>query len=250
MPRRITLSQVNERLVRQPASEIPAAPLNNQENLPEEVWRDHDEPIWSNIAFGLLTFLICLVLGGGVFFLMKDEPSAAFTSRIDAQCGEGWVAGLPNGKQLKCYLTVDVARLCDPRERKHLAGIIDKYSSDESIYDARFTAATLESMIKMQTGWAELGYKSAELQRATDAGADTAALDAEVSDMVGDFLREPERLQTEARRNHVPQHELVSLLRGVMKEGYLSRDDFGWYQQSMVNKALDGLTEVRPKCPS
>ena len=52
--------------------------------------------------------------------VMGPPPEPAYQSRVASVCDKGWRDDRDNRDQVDCYMTTDVERLCDPRERRAL----------------------------------------------------------------------------------------------------------------------------------
>ena len=61
--------------------------------------------------------------------VMGPPPAPAYVSRVAAVCDVGWKDDRLNRDQIHCYMTRDVARLCNPRERLALVDKLRAYQT-------------------------------------------------------------------------------------------------------------------------
>ncbi len=98
--------------------------------------------------------------------IMGPPAEPAYQSRVASVCDNGWKDDRENRDQVHCYMTTDVERLCDPRERLALADKMRAYqvASDRAI--GRVAVAVLQSSGKpgvMEMGKAEANSRDPNL---------------------------------------------------------------------------------------
>lgn len=209
-----------------------------------------------------------LVAGAAVMLVVNGLPWGSFTaaagvqggadgyvSPLDATCRTGWTAGLPNGKQLQCYLTTHIERLCQPEERRHLVQVMTQYSTDTGPFERAFLAASLGMALKAQTEGYKLGYLSAKVSGERDAPHPDEKQMAEdwqeISSTAADLNRGPDEVMRRAK-DLVPQYQLINEVKALMLKDLIAREDFGWAGHPLVNRAEREIRKeqlvVKPLC--
>lgn len=190
---------------------------------------------------------------GGVLGAISGASAAAdYVSPLDASCGRGWTKDLPNGRQLRCYLTTNVSRLCKPEERRHLVAVLQQYSTDAAAFDRAFAVASLQMIGKVQTQGFKLGYMASKVTHERNSQRQQAEDWKEIDSISEDISAAPNAVLRSAK-DHVPQHILVADIKTLMLKGLISVEEFGWAGNSLVESAqrdIDAMHEkVAPICP-
>lgn len=200
------------------------------------------------VALGAGAYSATLWLGKSGLLAKRHE-----VSRLDARCGVGWTEGKYNGKQLKCYLTTHIDRLCDPQERKHLVYIIDRYVEDSYKWKRSFAVSSLGTLSKLYSRNMELGAKAAALQmemsKPDQDPARTAELMDDVNEVVEDVMGSPNRMLADGIGEFISEDELIADLGVLLTMGYISESDFGWYDNPLVKKAAETVKPGASACP-
>lgn len=190
---------------------------------------------------------------GGVLGAITGASAAAdYVSPLDASCGRGWTRDLPNGRQLRCYLTTSVSRLCKPEERRHLIAVLQQYSTDAAAFDRAFAVASLQMIGKVQSQGFKLGYMASKVTHERNSQRQQAEDWKEIDSISEDISAAPNAVLRSAR-DHVPQHILIGDIKALMLKGLISVEEFGWAGNSLVESAqrdIDARHEkVAPICP-
>ena len=168
--------------------------------------------------------------------LMGPPPQPAYQSQVASVCDEGWKDDRENRDQVHCYMTTDVERLCDPRERRALADKLRAYqvASDRAI--GRVAAAVLHSSGKpnvMEMGMAEARSRDPNLSE-----EERAAQMTKVTGMAHDYLAPTQKPLEEGFTN---KHGIVTILNDVKslaEQGYLAASDFPTTTPKIVKEGL------------
>lgn len=206
----------------------------------------------SNASFVALALCLSVIFGGAVYYLtgtpVEEKKQLAFW--IDAQCGKGWEEGLPNDLHLRCYLTTDVSRLCQPREREHLVSVLERHASDTAAYERAMMSAALSAISEVSSRGAELGLASARAQAAQQNNDQEGFLRnlGEAVDIGQDIVKKPQDLMRKANERELPSRELETAIANLMAKGLLSAQDFGWFKPGLVKRAAEQVKTVTPVC--
>jgi hypothetical protein len=196
-------------------------------------------------------FIVILVVGTGAFVssdraavfrravwddIMGPPPEPAYQSRVASVCDKGWKDDRENRDQVHCYMTTDVERLCDPRERLALADKLRAYqvASDRAI--ARVAVAVLQSSGK--PGVMEMGMAEAKSRDPKLSEEERAAQMTKVTGMAHDYLAPTEKPLEEGFTN---KHGIVTILNDVKslaELGYLAASDFPTTTPKIVKEGL------------
>jgi len=189
---------------------------------------------------------------GGSF--APDQP-AQLASVVDPKCRPLWVDGAKNTPGLVCYLTTQPERLCDPNERAHLASVVRQYRLDRNSFDAKLVTAGFQAVAvqKSQMSMEDMKTMSAGMNALrTGSGPSpeqTAAIDKHFNTVkqMEDIARSAIPNGT-ASLKHVPDDELAAKFRKLAAAGYISKGDFGWFVDPLVEKALANLDAAASPC--
>ena len=190
-------------------------------------------------AVGLI-FLFCLGLAA-IFWPNLRSAYDSFVappfSVADAKCAKYWISRAQNDPALACYFTENSARLCNRSELKHLAWLMSRYDSDKTAFGQDMLsaiAAVQINTIAEQTSNPN-GDSMESLNKAEKKVADSLRSNGVKEAMSVDIL---------------PHRELVAKLRVLGEQGYITLDDFGWFPDSLVTEALQGVNARKSSCPA
>lgn len=200
------------------------------------------------VLLPLTGFLVWYSLGIG------QPPARPFVSRV-AYCSEGWQDGFPNGRQLSCFLRHDVFRLCNPRERRHLAAVFDRYAHDATLYvfSVRYKA--------LQPDEAETKRQEAVEERARREGRPLTPDEIGPSAfqyMSEDWAQSPQvramgERYVEGARNRLGREDMVGSLQLLLSRGLMTPEEFGETTQAFfgdaIREAARRVKRVTPSCP-
>jgi hypothetical protein len=170
--------------------------------------------------------MFALFFGYSVFSdAMNGFPQfqSEHVSRADGTCKQKWVDNARNDMALKCYLSVDVMRLCDPAERAHMAWLVSQYEQHEDNYEETL----LSLLVQVQLGYAA----ASATEKDPFSALNTAQRNAAESIMTPEF-RKAVKLPT------LLDKEVTELFRKVYRKGLLKRDDLNWSIPHSVERAF------------
>lgn len=253
--------------------QVPASPARRPASPPPAARRDPDREeteegggSWVAMALGIAAAaMVAVALLAGALVALNYVPwhgmiasigtgqpvEDTYVSSLDATCRKGWTKDLPNGKQLQCYLTSNVGRLCKPEERRHLVGVLRQYSADAAAFDKAFAVASLQMLSKVQSQNFKLGYAAAKLQHDSTNPGQQMEDWKEVDSISEDIAAAPNEVLRRAK-DRVPQYKLIEEVRTLMLKGLISVDDFGWSGNPLVESAQRDIARnqlpVKPIC--
>lgn len=172
-------------------------------------------------------------------------PWTRYTSATDARCGPLWVKHAQNDPALRCYLTQNTARLCDPRERLHLASVMRRYRFDA----AMLSVNTIVSVVKPTTMPVATPQKFAEAERElserldgrSGSDPDMTALRQITEKRMDNIIKaRPATLDAALEVETLASDELTRPLRFIARAGLMSKGDFGWWPGRQVDEAFEG----------
>jgi hypothetical protein len=211
--------------------------------------------------------VLFLAVSGGIYYaagsgltldmLMNGETSKAFASSADPACKGLWVPSARNGPAIYCYMTREVSRLCDKRERRHFARVMTSYRQERLAYDSKLVFGGLqavavmktynvsENMTSMTSAVHNLSKEDATLPSASELTAIDSHFDMlkKMTDASADA-----DLEAAMRIDQVPDERLVETIRGLGEAGYITKSDFGWFPDELVTAAFEGLKPAEPAC--
>jgi hypothetical protein len=218
--------------------------------------RGPDDPRSSNVSSSGNTlfasaFVVILIAGTGALVssdraagfrqavwddITGPPPEPAYQSRVASVCDKGWRDDRENRDQIDCYMTTDVERLCDPRERRALVDKLRAYqvASDRAL--GRVAVSVLQSFGK--PGVMEMGKAEARSRDPNLSEEERAAQLAKVTGMAHDYLAPTEKPLEEGFKN---QHGIVVILndvKSVAEQGYLAASDFPTTTPKIVKEGL------------
>jgi hypothetical protein len=211
---------------------------------------------------------LCAAVGGGTFYLagsggtltdIMNGTTGSFTSAVDGACKKMWVANGRNTPALNCYLTTNVARLCNPREKKHLAQVIRSYRNDVIAFNSQMMlggfkavaiARSSESMENMKI-MSQSVAKQQNNQNYEMSAAETQAF-ADHAKMVGkmeEVARTP-AIMNSLGTEQISEKEIAKKIRRLAASGYVSKGDFGWFPDDLVAAAFNNIKVTGSPCKS
>jgi hypothetical protein len=218
-----------------------------------------DDSGGDNVSAGFIAGMIAMVLVafGGMYFIFGGSSSGpggqrdAYVSSVDRACSQGWEKEKSNVDQMHCYLTIDVRRLCDPMERRHLVATVERFQDDYRVWNQRFFAAAMGTAAKARGHSMEIGLQDAKMQRAMRDPNATEEERAEhmnkMMGMVDNVMSGTNKLLAE-RRNETPFYKLEDEIKHLASKGYIQADDFGSRPPHWVARGLKAVKSVRPAC--
>jgi hypothetical protein len=243
----------NDRLQRVTAPRAQGTPVAPG-RAPSQAKDDSDDGI-TPMFIGTMAAAVLVVGAGLYFFLAKPSPGSTSeviaASSVDGTCAEGWEKNQSNVDQMHCYMTTYVARLCEPAERRHLIATIGRFEKDYAAYNARFMAASMGSIAKVQVNALAIGVESARMERAMrDPNAseeERSRRMGNVMKMTGDVLSGPNKVMSE-KVNKEPYYKLEDHFAKLAAAGYVTEKDFGAKKPKWVNNGFKAVKVVRDVC--
>jgi hypothetical protein len=210
----------------------------------------------SGNTFFACAFVVMLIAGTGAFVafdradfrhavwenIMGPPPEPAYQSRVASVCDEGWKDDRDNRDQVHCYMTTDVERLCDPRERRALVDTLLAYQDASDIAIGRVAVSVLQSFAK--PGVMDMGMADARSRDPNLSEEERAAQSAKVADMAHGYLAPTEKPLEEGFTN---KHGIVTILNDVKslaEQGYLAASDFPTTMPKIVKEGLTAAHSV------
>ncbi len=216
---------------------------------------DEDDVSVGFIATAAAVVFACI---GGVYLFMNwgtetavASTGPAYRSIIESTCGEGWEKDLSNVDQMYCFMTTQVSRLCDKDERRHLVATVGRFQKDYAVWNARFHAASMGSIVKVQAQSIPIGLETARMERTMRdpkaSAEEKAKRMEEVADRMSDVMSGPNRLLSE-RTNKTPYYKMEDALAELAKSGYIAESDFGRSKPDWVSRGFRAVKTVVPSC--
>jgi hypothetical protein len=227
---------------------------------------DDDNTITPGFLAALL--VLCLAVGGGTFYFagsggtlsdIMNGTTGPFTSTADGACKKMWVDNVRNSPALNCYLTTNVARLCDAREKKHLAQIIRSYRNDQMAYTAKMTLGGLQAGMMMQSSESMNNLRTISQSTARQSVDQNYELSQEEKDAFDSHGKLLQRMEKAAEvsgwgaindMKQFSEEELAKKIRRIGASGYMSKDDFGWFPDVLVSAAFQNVKATGSPCKS
>jgi hypothetical protein len=168
--------------------------------------------------------------------IMGPPPEPAYRSRVASVCDKGWQDDRDNRDQVDCYMTTDVERLCDPRERRALADKLVAYQIADDRLIGRAAVSFLQGHSKSDA--MEIGIAGAKSRDPNLSEEERAAQLKKVTGMAQDFNAPTEKVLEEGSAN---KHGIVTILNDVKslaEQGYLAASDFPTTTPKIVKEGL------------
>jgi hypothetical protein len=174
--------------------------------------------------------------------IMGPPPEPAYQSRVASVCDKGWQDDRDNRDQVDCYMTTDVERLCDPRERRALADKLVAYQIADDRLIGRAAVSFLQGNSKSNA--MEIGMAGAKSRDPNLSEEERAAQLKKVTGMAQDFNAPTEKVLEEGSVN---KHGIVTILNDVKnlaEQGYLAASDFPTTTPKIVKEGLAAARSV------
>jgi hypothetical protein len=174
--------------------------------------------------------------------IMGPPPEPAYQSRAASVCEKGWQDTRDNRDQIDCYMTTDVERLCDPRERRALADKLIAYQTADDRLIGRAAVSFLQGYSKSNA--IEIGMAGAKSRDPNLSEEARAAQLKKVTGMAQDFNAPTEKVLEEGSAN---KHGIVTVLNDVKslaEHGYLAASDFPTTTPKIVKEGLAAAHSV------
>ena len=212
--------------------------------------RSRDTSSGGNTLFAS-AFVVILIVGSGALVasdraadfrhavwdnIMGPPPEAAYQSRVAAVCDKGWQDSRDNRDQVDCYMTTDVQRLCDPRERRALAEKLVAYQIADDRLIGRAAVSFLQGYSSSNA--TEIGMAEAKSRDPNLSEDERAAQLKKVTGMAQDFNAPTQKVLEEGSAN---KHGIVTVLNDVKsltEQGYLAASDFPTTTPKIVKEGL------------
>lgn len=178
---------------------------------------------------------------------IMGPPPEIYRSRVAETCDKGWKDDRFNRDQIHCYMTLDVPRLCDPRERRALADKLLAYQAAMDRSDARVNAVAF-GMIGNRGAIMEMGMAEARSRDPNLSEKDrTAQLDKTLQ-MSRDMMSPMDQIILD-NVNTATKKDLVADVKSLVEGGYLAAVDFPSTQPKIVKEGLASAGPVgRSSC--
>jgi hypothetical protein len=253
MSNRISLGDIESRLGK------PARPQSNYDDyapLPasQQAQAYDDDDSESTLSAGFIATCVAafVAVGGGTYFMTggdfdwqaltswkKNGVYTDFQSVVDARCRRGWGADRENRDQLHCYLSHNIARLCDPQERGHLLNVVQAFQ-DGAMLNGAVTMTETFKLVGNQGKMMQIGMAGAKAsqegisieQQGEAIGKVTGMVDEAMSGITGQIAK---------NRNAKSMDDLKLAMRKLASRGYISEADFGWLKPDWIKSALSGV---------
>jgi hypothetical protein len=170
---------------------------------------------------------------------MGPPAEPPYQSRVAALCDKGWRDDRDNRDQIDCYMTTDVARLCDPRERRALVDKLLAYQAADNRLIGSAAATFLNGYGKSGAQDAmKLGMAEAKSRDPNLSDEERAEQLNKVSSMAQNFNAAPMAVLEAGSAN---KHGIVAILNDVKslaEQGYLAAADFPTTTPKIVKEGL------------
>lgn len=229
---------------------------------------DYEAPSTFNAGFIASVVGIFLAVSGGTFYFsgagnplkgfsvssVLGGVPANFKSRADMACAGHWSKGERNDTSILCYLTTDVERLCDIRERQHLASKLSEYRSDRSVFETKALAEGVKTVTSLS---------GALTQTFNEVQKEIAMFDSISNDSGNANYRAQRRNSSHSSNSgepgsaliaafggfnnltasRAPDGQIAQSIRKLAGQGYVTKWDFGLLPDSLVVRAFTDLPE-------
>ena len=211
----------------------------------------------SGIALYASAFAMILIAGTGALVasdraagfrhavwenIVGPPPEPAYQSRVASVCDEGWQDDRENRDQVHCYMTTDIERLCDPRERRALADKLLAYQLASDLAIGRVAVSVLQSFAK--PGVMEMGMAEAKSRDPNLSEEERAAQLAKVNGMAQGYLAPTEKPLEEGFRNKYGIVTVLNDVKSLAEQGYLAASDFPTSMPKIVREGLAAAHSV------
>ena len=215
-----------------------------------------DEDDGSSVIFysSLVGVFIAVTMGtmwlGGFKFSSPfgHGGNNGYVSSIAATCDKGWVDGRDNRDQMDCWFKRSVSRLCSADERAALVQRISDYTTQAELAHAKELGSVF-AMAGNVGGAMRIGIEDAMSHHSKNE-AESQAHNEAAMQAAQDYMA-PANAAIEANRNAVSEFELQKDFRSLIKQGYITKSEFGWGSPTWVQDifALEPGPD-KPRCNS
>ena len=170
------------------------------------------------------------------------EP--AFRSRVASACNAGWKDDRLNRDQIHCWLTRDVLRLCDPRERAALAGRLVDYEAAKARKEVNLRAAVWKTV-----GNPDMETMMRAYARSTDERLSEAQRQAEADKAasLSEKINAPTNKVLDESANETAQGVNIRNFADLVEAGYLIPEDFPDPMPGLAAKGFQAAAPARAK---
>jgi hypothetical protein len=168
--------------------------------------------------------------------VMGPPPEAAYQSRVAHLCDKGWKDDRLNRDQIHCWMTENVARLCDPRERRALADKLVAYQEAQDRSQGRMGMAALK-MIANPGATLALGVSDARSRDPNLSEKERAAQFEKAMDISKEIMAPADQVVMD-NVNTATREVVVADFKNLVEHGYLAATDFPDTQPKIVKEVL------------
>jgi hypothetical protein len=219
-----------------------------------------DASSWGDMLF-FGTVIVILLAGAGTLAASKraapfrqavweqivGPPADNYKSRVAESCDKGWKDDRFNRDQIHCYMTLDIKRLCDPRERRALADKLLAYQAAMDRSEARANAVAFK-MIGNRGAVMEMGMAEARSRDPNLSAKERAAQFDRTLEISHDLLSPMDQIVLD-NVNTATKAVLVEDVKDLVERGYLAATDFSSTQPKVVKEGLASAGRVsRSSC--
>ena len=199
-------------------------------------------------AFGFLAILIVgagalAASAGGAGFrqalwqdVMGPPAEPAYQSRVAHLCDKGWKDDRLNRDQIHCWMTENVARLCDPHERRALADKLVAYQEAQDRSSASMNLAALR-VIANPGATLALGVADARSRDPNLSEKERAEQFQKAMDVSKDIMAPVDQVTMDSV-NTATREVVVADFKSLVEHGYLAATDFPDTQPKIVKEVL------------
>jgi hypothetical protein len=168
--------------------------------------------------------------------IMGPPPEPAYQSRVASVCDKGWQDDRDNRDQVDCYMTTDVERLCDPRERRALADKLVAYQIAHDRLIGRAAVSFLQGYSRSNA--MEIGMAEAKSRDPNLSEEERAAQLKKVTGMAQDFNAPAAKVLEEGAANKQGIVTILNDVKSLAEQGYLAASDFPTTTPKIVKEGL------------
>ncbi len=200
---------------------------------------DSDEGVTPGFI-ATLAVAVVVGFGGAYYYLSQEDEMATFVSKADPICAQYWVSPGWNDEAMICYMVEQVDRLCDPRERLHLAAKVQLYRTESERLKGKVIR---EAVLNQKDRFAEIkaevdnfGKNTSKPRKVEKKKPRKYGKNYTVEESVAMFQQKV--MNPDARYQNT---ELSDHLRVIFAKGYMKPWEFGTIKDRIVRDAMDGV---------